>query len=103
MTASPRLDGAETLTPPQASDHLSRLLGLSLSTQRILAYARDGVLPHRHLGKRVLFVRSELDQWWRNGGAAFPDGGWRRRDDPLRRPGPKVDRGLAPPDPREAR
>jgi excisionase family DNA binding protein len=52
--------------PLQAHDILkvadaAQLLGLPVST--VYDYAKRGILPSRKLGRRVIFLRPELESW----------------------------------------
>jgi len=43
----------------------ARLLNIHPVT--LLRWAREGSVPHRRLGRKVVFRASELNSWWTNG------------------------------------
>ncbi len=43
----------------------SELLGVSLWT--VYEYCRQGILPHKKLGRRVLLCKEQLEEWARGG------------------------------------
>lgn len=46
-----------------SAQEASELLGIHPVT--LLRWAREGVVPHRRLGRKVTFRASELDSWYR--------------------------------------
>jgi excisionase family DNA binding protein len=43
---------------------------------RIYRWARDGVIPCVHIGRRMKFDREVIEEWIATGGQALP-GGWK--------------------------
>lgn len=60
------------LDAPQSSDFpevmsrhdVSRFLGLSVKT--VETYTRKDLIPHKHLGRRILYSKTKLLQWIEN-------------------------------------
>jgi excisionase family DNA binding protein len=50
---------------------------LDLSEYQVLAYAREGILPHVRLGRQIRFAPAALEEFINNGGKSYP-GGWKR-------------------------
>jgi excisionase family DNA binding protein len=50
---------------------------LKVSSDRVYAMAREGLIPTIHLGRHLRFDAAALKEWAAKGGQAFP-GGWRR-------------------------
>jgi len=62
MTHRPPLRAQDILKVREAAE----LLGLPVST--VYDYAKRGLLPSRKLGRRVIFLRPELENWlWDQG------------------------------------
>lgn len=51
---------------------------LFVSTERVYALAREGILPACRLGRQLRFSPSKIQAFIDAGGQAFP-GGWKRR------------------------
>jgi excisionase family DNA binding protein len=43
------------------ADELAKFLGVNRKT--VYAYAMRGVIPHRRLGRRIVFSRSQVVSW----------------------------------------
>lgn len=50
---------------------------LDLSDYQVLAYAREGILPHVRLGRQIRFSPAALDEFIATGGRGYK-GGWKR-------------------------
>jgi excisionase family DNA binding protein len=57
MTSTP----VDLSTPLLTAEQVAELLGLHPRT--VLEFARDGRMPCRRFGRRVRFVRTEIEQW----------------------------------------
>lgn len=57
MSESNGTNGADVMSVEQAADWLG------ISKSQLYAKVRDGSVPHRKLGKRILFLRKALEQW----------------------------------------
>ena len=56
MSANPTID-----RECMCADELARFLGVNRKT--VYAYASRGVIPHRRLGRRMVFARSQVVAW----------------------------------------
>lgn len=50
---------------------------LGMAVPRVYERARQGIIPHVRIGRRIMFDPVMVEEWLRNGGKALP-GGWRK-------------------------
>lgn len=66
MSASdPLPPGASAELEILTADEVARLLGVDRKT--VYTAARQGEIPHRRIGRRLLFERGSIVQWLRQG------------------------------------
>lgn len=56
--------------PRMTVAEIAELLGVS--TQTVYDYAGFGKIPHIRLGRRLVFPRDAVMEWFRTAGAAWP-------------------------------
>ncbi len=65
MTALPTMTDAATAIPVEPecmrADQLAKFLGVNRKT--VYAYAMANAIPHRRLGRRIVFSRSQVVAW----------------------------------------
>ncbi len=65
MTAIPTMNDAATATSAEPecmrADQLAKFLGVNRKT--VYAYATANAIPHRRLGRRIVFSRSQVVAW----------------------------------------
>lgn len=68
---------AQPTVPLRDIDWVLQQFGGSVSRQRVYAWAREGLIPHTRIGRRLFFSPEVLADFFRRGGRPWP-GGWKR-------------------------